>query len=83
MGQAVTTKSDMEIYDYPGKYNKTSVGNMQAKVMLEAEQALDQQRQANGNAANLFPGGLTTLEKHTRGAKTRNIWWSGPLTASR
>jgi len=64
-------KSDMEIYDYPGKYNKTSVGNMQAKVMLEAEQALDQRRQANGDAANLFPGGLTSLEKHTRGSENQ------------
>lgn len=72
------TKSDMEFYDHPGNeftgsggnYTKEQkVGEKYAKVQLEAEQALDHRRHATGDAASLFPGGLTTLEKHPRGSE--------------
>jgi type VI secretion system secreted protein VgrG len=60
------TKSDMESYDHPGKYTERNIGEKYAKVQLEAEQALDHRRHATGDAASLFPGGLTKLEKHPR-----------------
>ena len=58
------TRSEMEIYDYPGKYNEKSDGERYAKIRLQSEQALDHRRNGNGEAVNLFPGGLTKLERH-------------------
>ena len=63
------TKSDMEFYDYPGKYKEQDDGDRFAKVQLEAEQALDHRRFAAGDAASLFPGGLVTLEKHWKSSE--------------
>jgi type VI secretion system secreted protein VgrG len=60
-------KSDLEIYDYPGKYKQRSDGEKYAKVRLEADQGLDQHRYARGDAVSLFPGGLTSLQKHGSG----------------
>ena len=60
------TKSDIEFYDDPGKYTERSDGEKYAKVMLEAEQALDYRRHATGDAVNLFPGGTTKLEQHPK-----------------
>jgi type VI secretion system secreted protein VgrG len=68
-GSAKYTKSDMEIYDYPGKYTKQGDGEKFAKVWLEAEQAQDQHRYAAGDAISLFPGGLATLERHWKGSE--------------
>ena len=58
------TRSEMEIYDYPGKYKEKSDGERYAKIRLQSEQALDHRRNGNGEAVNLFPGGLTKLERH-------------------
>jgi type VI secretion system secreted protein VgrG len=63
--------SDMEVYDYPGKYKEKSVGERYAKIELESEQAQDHRRQGGGDAVSLFPGGLTTLERHE--ADSQNI----------
>lgn len=61
------TRSDMEFFDYPGKYKKTAdEGDKYAKWQLEAEQALDHRRHGNGDAMSLFPGGLTKLERHAK-----------------
>jgi type VI secretion system secreted protein VgrG len=60
------TKSDMKFYDHPGKYVERDVGEMYAKIQLEAEQSLDHRRHATGDAVSLFPGGLTKLEKHPK-----------------
>jgi len=58
------TRAQMEFYDYPGKYKEKSEGDKYAKWQLEAEQALDHRRHANGDAKSLFPGGLTKLQRH-------------------
>ncbi len=58
--------SEMEIYDYPGKYKEKSDGERYAKIHLQSEQALDHRRHGNGDAVSLFPGGLTKLEKHQK-----------------
>jgi type VI secretion system secreted protein VgrG len=55
----------MEIYDYPGLYTKQRDGDDFAKVRLDADQANDKRRYASGNAISLYPGGLTTLERHS------------------
>jgi type VI secretion system secreted protein VgrG len=58
------TRSDMELYDYPGKYKEKSDGEFYAKIQLQAEQALDHRRHGNGDAMSLFPGGLTRLQRY-------------------
>ena len=63
--------SDMEVYDYPGKYKKRNDGEKYAKVLLEAEQALDHRRHASGAAPSLFPGGLVCLEKHQKESENK------------
>jgi len=65
-GTARYERSQMEFYDYPGKYKQRSEGEQYAKVVLEAEQALDGRRHTSGNAVCLFPGGLTTLQDHPK-----------------
>jgi type VI secretion system secreted protein VgrG len=62
-------KGQLEIYDYPGLYNKHSDGETFAKVRLDADQAHDRRRYAAGNAISLFPGGLTTLARHSTAAE--------------
>ncbi len=63
-GQERYEKAQLECYDYPGKYDTQSDGKTYAEVRLDAEQALDHRRYARGEAPSLFPGGLTTLQKH-------------------
>ncbi len=46
----------MEIYDYPGRYDDQGEGNTLAKVRLEADQAKDQRRTADGYAPSLTSG---------------------------
>lgn len=62
-------KKDIKYYDHPGKYKKENDGKLYVKVQLEAEQALDHRRHATGDAASLFPGGLTKLEQHSRNSE--------------
>src|ERR1035437_5933555 len=63
-GSASYAHSDLEIYDYPGKYKEKSIGERYAKIELEAEQAQDHRRQGSGEAPSLFAGGLTKLKGH-------------------
>ncbi|WP_315832425.1 type VI secretion system Vgr family protein [Bradyrhizobium prioriisuperbiae] len=65
-GSESYTHSEMEIYDYPGKYKEKSDGERYAKIQLQSEQAMDHRRHGNGDAISLFPGGLTKLEKHLK-----------------
>ena len=65
-GTARYERPQMEFYDYPGKYKQRNEGEQYAKVVLEAEQALDGRRHTSGNAVCLFPGGLTTLQDHPK-----------------
>ncbi len=56
--------SKLELYDYHYKYDEKSKGEDHAQFRLEAEQAIDHRRRAQGDAASLYPGGLVTVEKH-------------------
>jgi type VI secretion system secreted protein VgrG len=52
-----------EVYDYPGKYDDQGKGEKFARFRLDAEQALDHRRIADGDAPSLFPGGVVTVDK--------------------
>lgn len=58
------SRSNFEVYDYPGKYDEQDKGTKFAQFRLEAEQAVDHRRMADGDAPSLFAGGLVTVEKH-------------------
>jgi len=65
------TRSKFEVYDYPGKYDEKDKGEQFAKFRLEAEQALDHRRQAEGDAPSLFAGGRVTLKEHPSSAENQ------------
>jgi type VI secretion system secreted protein VgrG len=57
-------RAKFEVYDYPGKYDEQEKGKKFARFRLEAEQAIDHRRMADGDAPSLFPGGLVEVEEH-------------------
>ncbi|MCK2056124.1 type VI secretion system tip protein TssI/VgrG [Methylobacterium sp. 37f] len=57
-------KSNFEFYDYPGRYTEQDRGRSFAKVRLEAAQAADRRKYAEGDAISLHPGGLVVLMQH-------------------
>src|SRR5262245_2329219 len=63
--------SKLEIYDYPGKYDKQDEGRKLSKIRLEAEQSLDHRRFADGDAGSVFPGSLVTLQQHPVASENR------------
>jgi len=65
------TRSRFEVYDYPGKYDERDKGERFAQFWLEAEQAIDRRRTADGDAPSLFAGGLVTVEKHPTAAENK------------
>jgi type VI secretion system secreted protein VgrG len=72
-GSETYTRSNMEIYDYPGNYKDADTGLRYAGIALEAEQAPDHRRFGNGHAISLFPGGLTKLKQLPVSADTRKL----------
>ena len=62
-------KGQMEVYDYPGKYDLDSEGKTYAEIRRDAEQAIDQRRYASGEAPSLLPGGIVTIEKHPKNSE--------------
>jgi type VI secretion system secreted protein VgrG len=65
------TRSRFEVYDYPGKYDEQDKGERFAQYRLEAEQAMDRRRIADGEAPSLFAGGLVRVEKHPSSAENK------------
>jgi type VI secretion system secreted protein VgrG len=65
--------SKLEVYDYPGRYLENGDGKTLAKVKLESEQASDRRRIASGDAVTLYPGGLTTLERHSADSENKQF----------
>src|SRR6185369_11284727 len=63
------SRSEMEFYDYPGKFKEKSDGERYAKIQLQSEQAMDHHRHGNGDAMSLFAGALTTLKDHAQGSQ--------------
>lgn len=60
-----------ELYDHPVNYKDLNLGFQRATVRLEAEQAFDNRRYANGDAAPLFPGAKIKLTKHADEAENK------------
>lgn len=58
-----------EAYDYPRSYIKRDEGEHFARVRAQAQQALDDRRNAVGDAPSLFPGALMTLSAHETGSE--------------
>ena len=82
--------ADMEVYDHPGPYPDQDKGQVYAKVRLEAEQAPDRRRVAEGTAVSLYPGTPFRFARHPRKGETGQympvhidgrfgpqIYWSG------
>jgi type VI secretion system secreted protein VgrG len=67
------TRSKLEVYDYPGKYDEEDKGKKLSKFRLEAEQSFDHRRYVDGDAASLFPGTLVTIERHPIGTENREF----------
>ncbi len=59
--------NDLEVYDYPGKHDVKGDGEQYAKVTLEAEQAADAHRVAEGDLSSCHPGEQMALESHPIG----------------
>ncbi len=60
-----------EVYDYPGKYVATAVGQTYSRVRLEALQADQSLCRGEGNVHGLAAGGLFTLTAHPRNSDNR------------
>jgi len=64
-------RSQLEVYDYPGKHDEENKGKNFSKFRLEAEQCFDHRRLIEGDAPSMFAGGLVTVEKHSTSAENR------------
>lgn len=60
-----------EVYDYPGKYLTTAVGQSYARVRLEALQVAQSLSQGEGNARGMAAGGLVEIAAHPRAVDNR------------
>ena len=63
------TKSDMEVYDYPGKYDNKGEGKAYIDLRRDAEQAADHRRYGSGESPSLFPGSFVTMKEHPKGGE--------------
>jgi type VI secretion system secreted protein VgrG len=53
---------NLEVFDYPGRYVKSSDGEKIAQAWRDAEQSNDGRYLANGLVTSVFPGGLITIK---------------------
>jgi len=63
------TAKKYEVYDYPGKYTERKDGERFAEIRVQAQQAMDERRQASGDAPSAYPGALITIAGHSAGAE--------------
>lgn len=61
-----------EIYRYSGHYRQTELGEVYARIRMEAEAAKFQQRQAIGNVRTLATGATFRLRNHQRDAENQH-----------
>ncbi len=57
-------KEDLELYDTPGHYKETGLGNTRAKVRMTAQDALFSRRRARASVRSLETGRKFTLKDH-------------------
>ncbi len=65
------SKADLEVYDYPGEYVKSSDGGKYAKIRIQELQSRYECMQGNGNIRGLICGGLFKLALFPRSDQNR------------
>ncbi|MEJ1342434.1 MAG: type VI secretion system tip protein VgrG [Candidatus Sedimenticola sp. (ex Thyasira tokunagai)] len=68
---AVHSQAEGEIYDYPGEYTETSVGDNYAKIRLQELQTPYEIAAGSGDARKISVGSLFTLEQFPREDQNR------------
>lgn len=68
---AAFSQNAFEMYDYPGGYVASSVGDALARGRMEMLHGQCEQIQADTNARGLYPGGLFALSEHPRADMNR------------
>ena len=58
---------DLEVYDYPGRYELPEAGKQLAGIRLEQAQAMVKSGEGQGDCTRLSAGHVFSLEKHPRG----------------
>jgi type VI secretion system secreted protein VgrG len=71
---AQAENSKYEFFDHPVNYKERGLGEKRAKVRLEAEQAHDKRRYANGDAAPIYAGCKIKLEQSDRNSENRDYF---------
>lgn len=64
-------QGELELYDYPGRYDDSDAGGELAKVRIQSLHAQYERAVAGTQARGLFPGSLFTLSEHPRGDQNR------------
>ena len=64
--RSADSRQDIEIYDYPGRYQSPELGQDLARVMLEAQHARRQQGEGQSTCLRFAPGHLYSLSDFTR-----------------
>ena len=59
-------ETQLELYDYPGRYDDPDVGQRRAQVRLEAEQAPRRQGRGESDCVRFQPGYRFTMAEHGR-----------------
>ena len=63
---------NFELYAYSGRYRETALGEVYARIMMEAEAVKFQERQAIGNVRTLATGATFKLLNHQREAENQD-----------
>jgi len=65
------SKADLEVYDYPGEYVKSSDGSHYAKIRIQELHSQYERMQGHGNVRGLMCGGLFKLNLFPRSDQNR------------
>lgn len=65
------SKADLEVYDYPGEYVKSSDGSQYAKIRIQELHSQYERMQGHGNVRRLICGGLFKLNLFPRADQNR------------
>lgn len=66
IAQGTHSHKNYELYDYPGHYRETDVGDSRAKVRMEAEAVRHKRSRGVGNVRGLRVGTTFTMKDHDR-----------------
>lgn len=63
-GQSAAGEDDLEVYEFPGRYDNAGLAKRAAKLRLQALQALRHQGEGESNCPRLTPGHTFTLKEY-------------------